>query len=124
MRTRLKVAVVVVPIAAIAFFVLAPVVYFPATIFNACNGCTNTFAGYESPSCELFHVGSGYYTKEIVTVQTFQGAETETFYYGSGSYTSELVTVQTQGAPEGTHGYESTAYYLSCPALNYWGLFK
>ena len=101
MKTTLRVVVVAVPIAAIAFFMLAPVVYFPTTILNACNGCSQTYTGYESPSCEIFHIGSGYYTKEINTIQTL---------------TVQNVTEILSGS------YPSTAYFLGCPHKDYSGL--
>jgi len=101
MKKKFKVTVVMVPIVAIAFFMLAPIVYFPTTILNACNGCSQTYAGYESPSCELFHVGSGYYTKEISTIRTL---------------TVQNVTEILSG------GHPSTSYFLGCPHKGYGGL--
>jgi len=100
MRRAVKVAVVAAPIAAIAFFMLAPVLYFPTTVFNGCTfgGCTHTYSGYESLSCKLFHMGSGYYTKVIVT----------SYLQSDGGVTVFRL---------------STAYFLSCPEAGYDGGF-
>jgi len=71
MRRRTIALVGIAIVAAVVLFVFAPIVYSPALV--QCGGACANYGGhsyyipaYESPSCALFGVGSGYSTSELV----------------------------------------------------------